>query len=204
MPADPRLPAGAGPVSARPAAARSALRLALLLVALLAACTPGRPVPVAEIEAFIGVPLPPGHRGLRSADEAGIDRLMRLTFDAPEAEAAAFAGPARARGSHPGGGAGITLLGSGFDGWLTPCRRALPAAKRWWRPAARRKVVDCSPPVPACGASGRGVHPVRRAPRRHAARIGIFSFPAGSARAESRLTGPWPREGGQRPNGDVP
>ena len=72
-------------MSPRPAA-RSALLLTLLPAALLSACTPERPVSVPEIEAFLGVTLPPGHRDLRSADEAGIDRLMRLTFDAPEAD----------------------------------------------------------------------------------------------------------------------
>ncbi len=181
-PADPRLPAGAGPVSARPAAARSALRLALLLVALLAACTPGRPVPVAEIEAFIGVPLPPGHRGLRSADEAGIDRLMRLTFDAPEAEAAAFAARLVPGGSPPAAVRGSRSSAAGSTGGSRPCRRALPAAKRWWRAGAPARWW-LLPPVPACGASGSRCSPCEARPRRHAARIGIFSFlPARRAR----------------------
>ncbi len=128
-------------MSARPAAARSALLLTLLPAALLPACTPGQPVSVPEIEAFIGVTLPPGHRDLRSADEAGIDRLVRLTFEAPEAEAAAFAARLVPGGLTPGDGAGIALLGSGFDGWLT----ALPegAAAGGARMAGRRahKVV---------------------------------------------------------------
>ncbi|MGF3023116.1 hypothetical protein ACQVP2_09840 [Methylobacterium aquaticum] len=93
--------------------------LTLLSAALLPACTPERPVSVPEIEAFLGVTLPPGHRDLRSADEAGIDRLMRLTFDAPEAEATAFAARLVPGGLTPGDDAGITLFGSGFDGWLT-------------------------------------------------------------------------------------
>lgn len=80
---------------------------------------PERPVSVPEIEAFLGVTLPPGHCDLRSADEAGIDRLMRLTFDAPEAEATAFAARLVPGGLTPGDDAGITLFGSGFDGWLT-------------------------------------------------------------------------------------
>lgn len=105
-------------MSPRPAA-RSALLLTLLPAALLSACTPERPVSVPEIEAFLGVTLPPGHRDLRSADEAGIDRLMRLTFDAPEAEATAFAARLVPGGLTPGDDAGITLFGSGFDGWLT-------------------------------------------------------------------------------------
>ncbi len=128
-------------MSARPAAARSALRLALLLVALLAACTPGRPVPVAEIEAFIGVPLPPGHRGLRSADEAGIDRLMRLTFDAPEAEAAAFAARLVPGGSPPAAVRGSRSSAAGFDGWLTALPEGAAGGEALVAGRRARKVV---------------------------------------------------------------
>jgi hypothetical protein len=84
-----------------------------------AACAPERPVALPEIEAFLGVALPPGHRDLRATDEAGIDRLMRLRFDAPEAEAAAFAARLVPEGLVPGEDAGITHLGAGFDGWPT-------------------------------------------------------------------------------------
>lgn len=89
----------------------------LALALLLAACAPERPVTVSEIEAFLGVPLPPGYQDLHAADEAGIDRLMRLRFDAPEAEAAAFAARLVPEGLIPGADAGIPLLGSGFAGW---------------------------------------------------------------------------------------
>ena len=65
------------------------------------------------------MPLPPGYRDLHAADEAGIDRLMRLRFDAPEAEAAAFAVRLVPEGLVLGADAGIPLLGSGFAGWLS-------------------------------------------------------------------------------------
>ncbi|WP_091754911.1 hypothetical protein [Methylobacterium sp. ap11] len=93
--------------------------LTLLPAALLPACTPGQPVSVTEIEAFIGVTLPPGHRDLRSAHEAGIDRLVRFTFEAPEAEAAAVAARLVPGGLTLGADAGITIFGGELDGWLT-------------------------------------------------------------------------------------
>lgn len=95
-------------------------RLAGRVLALslpLAACAPQRPVTVPQIEAFLGVALPPGHRDLRAADEKGIDRLMRLRFDAPEEEAVAFAERLVPEGLVPGEDAGIMVLGSGFEGW---------------------------------------------------------------------------------------
>jgi hypothetical protein len=64
------------------------------------------------------VPLPPGHSGLQVAEEAGIDRLMRLSFEAPADEAEAFAA-----GLVPGGLApddpGLAALGVGLEGWPT-------------------------------------------------------------------------------------
>lgn len=89
----------------------------LLAALVLAACTPSPPT-VAEIEAFLGAPLPPGQRDLRAADEAGIDRLMRLRFDAPEAEAAAFAVRLVPGGLTPGEEPGLASLSTGLDGWF--------------------------------------------------------------------------------------
>ncbi|WP_232630596.1 hypothetical protein [Methylobacterium sp. Leaf118] len=90
--------------------------LALPLILSLAACTPAAPT-IAEIETFLGVTLPPGHRDLRAADEAGIDRLMRLRFDAPEAEATSFAARLVPGGLTPGLEPGLASFGGGLDGW---------------------------------------------------------------------------------------
>ncbi len=157
-PADPGLPAGAGPVSARPAAARSALRLALL---------PDRPARRLHARAAGSRR---GGRGVHRRDAAArlsrsaerrrgrrIDRMMRLTFDAPEARGRRLRGPAGARGLTSGKDAGIVLLGSGFEGGSRPCRRERPAARRWWRAGAPTR-SSSAPPVPACGASGSCVH----------------------------------------------
>lgn len=91
--------------------------LGILLALGPGACAPDRPPTVPEIEAFLGVALPPGHRDLRAVNEVGIDRLMRLGFDAPAAEADAFAARLVPDGLAPGLDPGLLILGTGLAGW---------------------------------------------------------------------------------------
>ncbi|KMO36379.1 hypothetical protein VQ02_15580 [Methylobacterium variabile] len=93
------------------------LAVALLAAGLLAAHDPASPATTAEIEAFLGTALPPGRSDLRAADEQGIDRLMRLRLDAPEAEAEAFAARLVPGGLARGVDPGLVVLGSGLDWW---------------------------------------------------------------------------------------
>ena len=81
------------------------------------ACAPERPLTVPEIEAFLGVALPPGHRDLHAVNEAGIDRLMRLGFDAPAAEVDAVATRLVPDGLAPSLDPGLLILGTGLPGW---------------------------------------------------------------------------------------
>lgn len=96
--------------------ARAGLAAILIAVAPVG-CSSPQPIPVPEIEAFLGVPLPRGHHDLRAADEAGIDRLMRLRLDAPEVEADAFAARLVPEGLTAGRDPGIGLFGGGLAWW---------------------------------------------------------------------------------------
>ncbi|MEH3143807.1 MAG: hypothetical protein PGN34_00240 [Methylobacterium frigidaeris] len=96
---------------------RTPLVTATLAALWLAACGPDA-VSIPEVEAFLAAPLPPGHRDLWMASETGIDRLVRLRFDAPEAEADAFARRLVPEGLAAGEDPGLGLLGAGARGWI--------------------------------------------------------------------------------------
>ena len=76
----------------------SAALFGILLALGPGACAPDRPPTVPEIE-------------------AGIDRLMRLGFDAPAADADAFATRLVPDGLAPGLDPGLLILGTGLPGW---------------------------------------------------------------------------------------
>lgn len=96
-----------------------ALTAALVALPALAACTPAPTTMSPEaIEAFLETPLPPGRRDLRVHTEAGIDRLVLLRLDAPEAEADAFAARLLPKGLEAGVDPGLGSLASAFDGWI--------------------------------------------------------------------------------------
>jgi hypothetical protein len=76
----------------------SAALFGILLALGPGACAPDRPPTVPEIE-------------------AGIDRLMRLGFDAPAADADAFATRLVPDGLAPGLDRGLLILGTGLPGW---------------------------------------------------------------------------------------
>jgi hypothetical protein len=101
--------------------ARLRLAGAILLPALLAGCEAAgttRSPTVAEVEAFVGASLPPGIRDLHAAEEAGIDRLMRLRFDAPAGEVDVFAARLVPGGLTPGLDPGLTHMGDTLDWWI--------------------------------------------------------------------------------------
>ncbi|KQQ14610.1 hypothetical protein ASF53_08220 [Methylobacterium sp. Leaf123] len=98
---------------------RRALLVALAAGPALAACSfPPTTMTPAAVEAFLETPLPPGRRDLRTYTEAGIDRLVLLRLDAPEAEAAAFAAHLVPEGLEAGADPGLGLLSTSFDGWI--------------------------------------------------------------------------------------
>lgn len=76
----------------------SAALFGILLALGPGACAPDRPPTVPEIE-------------------AGIDRLMRLGFDAPAAEVDAVAARLVPDGLAPGLDRGLLILGTGLPGW---------------------------------------------------------------------------------------
>ncbi len=94
-------------------------RALLAAVLALAACTPTPTLMTAEaVAAFLETSLPPGRRDMRVYTEAGIDRLVLLRLDAPEAEADAFADRLVPEGLEAGADPGLGSLGKTFDGWI--------------------------------------------------------------------------------------
>ncbi|CAO4152011.1 hypothetical protein [Methylorubrum aminovorans] len=91
----------------------------LAALSALAACTPAPTTMTPEaVEAFLETPLPPGRRDMRTYTEAGIDRLVLLRLDAPEAEADAFAARLLPGGLEAGADPGLGLLSTTFEGWI--------------------------------------------------------------------------------------
>ena len=98
---------------------RRALLVALVAGPLLAACSfPPTTMTPEAVEAFLETPLPASRRDLRTYTEAGIDRLVLLRLDAPEAEADAFAARLVPDGLEAGSDPGLGSLGTSFEGWI--------------------------------------------------------------------------------------
>ncbi|AMB43835.1 hypothetical protein [Methylobacterium sp. AMS5] len=98
---------------------RRAFLVALATGPILAACSfPPTTMTPEAVEAFLATPLPPGRRDLRTYTEAGIDRLVLLRLDAPEAEADAFAARLIPDGLEAGVDPGLGLLSTSFEGWI--------------------------------------------------------------------------------------
>lgn len=98
---------------------RRALLVALTAGPALAACSfPPTTMTPEAVEAFLETPLPPGRRDMRTYTEAGIDRLVLLRLDAPEAEADAFAARLVPGGLEAGADPGLGLLSTTFEGWI--------------------------------------------------------------------------------------
>ncbi len=98
---------------------RRALLVTLAAGPALAACSlPPTTMTPEAVEAFLEAPLPPGRRDLRVHTEAGIDRLVLLRLDAPEAEVDAFAARLVPGGLEPGADPGLGALATAFDGWI--------------------------------------------------------------------------------------
>ena len=108
------------PDAAKPCIRSFALAAAAMLLALPAGCDAGADAPPSrpEIEAFIETTLPPNLVDLHVADESGIDRLMRLRFDAPNEEAGGFAARLLPDGLEAGVDPGLRAMGSDLDWWI--------------------------------------------------------------------------------------
>lgn len=82
----------------------------------------------ADIEDFIGVALPEGAENLRMAEEAGIDRMVRLRFDAPTAAAEQFAAAVVPAALIPNGAPLLAGYGGDLDWWFSEHESGLRSA----------------------------------------------------------------------------
>lgn len=97
------------------------LTLWMLLILLLAGCDSGlTSASQAEVEAFIGAPLPADARDLQAATTTGIDTLMIVRFDMPADQVDAF----------------VSALGFTVEGRLNvpPWAASAHDEVTWWRP----------------------------------------------------------------------
>lgn len=97
--------------------------LDLCLVLLLLAACGKEMIGRAEVERFIGQPLPAGTREFRGVSEAGIDRLVRARFEAPAAEVDSFTRALTGGELRPGSDPGLVTFGHDLNWWP----RSLPA-----------------------------------------------------------------------------
>lgn len=97
---------------------RWSLAAALVLLMPAAACGEGAQESVAADDlALLGAPLPEGARDVRVDQQAGIDRLVLVRFDAPAAQAERFAQTVLGTAPEPGRDPGLGYLGAGRDWW---------------------------------------------------------------------------------------